>query len=175
MACCQAASHYLTNDILIYWHMFVLLSPDELTHWSRVTHICLSKLTIIGSDNGLATGRRQAIMWTNAGILLIQTLGTNISKILSKIHTFSFTEMHLKMSSGKWQPFCLSLNVLTSSKSDLGLISVVSVPNEIPIYTVLCHSMSQCIMHQYRSYLKVDLIHMHTNRITSLCKCNLRF
>ena len=43
-----------------------------LTHWGRVTHICVSKLTIIGSDNGLSPGRRQAIIWTYAGILLIK-------------------------------------------------------------------------------------------------------
>ena len=42
-----------------------------LTHWGRVTHICVSKLTIIGSDNGLAPGWHQAIIWTSAGILLI--------------------------------------------------------------------------------------------------------
>ena len=53
-----------------------------LTHWGRVTHICVSELTIIGSDNGLSPGRRQAIIWTNAGILLIRTLGTNVSEIL---------------------------------------------------------------------------------------------
>ena len=35
-------------------------------------------ITIIGSGNGLAPGRRQAITWTNAGILLIWTLGTNL-------------------------------------------------------------------------------------------------
>ena len=58
---------------------------NELTHWGRVTHICVSKLTIIGSDNGLSPGRRQAIIWTNAGILLIRTLGTNFSEILSAI------------------------------------------------------------------------------------------
>ena len=45
-------------------------------------HICVSKQTIIGSDNGLSPGRRQAIIWTNAGILLIGTLGTNFSEIL---------------------------------------------------------------------------------------------
>ena len=39
---------------------------STLTHWSRVTHICVSKLTIIGSDNGLPSDRRQAIIWTNA-------------------------------------------------------------------------------------------------------------
>ena len=42
-----------------------------LTHWGRMTHICVDNLTIIGSDNGLSPGRRQAIIWTNAGILLI--------------------------------------------------------------------------------------------------------
>ena len=33
-----------------------------LTHWGRVTHICVSKLSILGSDNGLSPGRRQAII-----------------------------------------------------------------------------------------------------------------
>ena len=84
-----------------------------LTHWGRVTHIYFSKLTIIGSDNGLALTRWQAIIRTNAGILLIWTVGTNFSEILSEIHTFSFKKMHLKMSSVKWWQFCLGLNVLT--------------------------------------------------------------
>ena len=75
-------------------------------------HICISKLTIIGSDNGLSPGRHQAIIWSNAGILLIEPLQTNFSEISIAIHTFSFKKIHLKMSSGKWRPFCLSLNVL---------------------------------------------------------------
>ena len=37
-------------------------SENYLTHWGRVTHICVSKLAIIGSDNGLSPGRRQAII-----------------------------------------------------------------------------------------------------------------
>ena len=85
----------------------------NLTHWGRVTHICVSKLTIIGSDNGLSPGRRQAIIWTSAGILLIGTLGTNFSEILGKIHSFSFKQMHFKMSSAKWRLFCLGLNELS--------------------------------------------------------------
>ena len=83
-----------------------------LTHWGRVTYICVGKLTIIASDNGLSPGRRQAIIWTNDGILLNGTLGTNFSEILIEIHTFSFKKMYLKMSSGKWRPFCIGLNVL---------------------------------------------------------------
>ena len=76
-------------------------------------HICFSKLTIIGSDNGLSPGRRQAIIWTSVGILLIAPLGTNFGEILIEILTFSFKKMHLKVSSAKRQPFCLGLNVLT--------------------------------------------------------------
>ena len=86
----------------------------QLTHWGRVTHICVSKLTIIGSDNGLPPDRRQAIIWTNAGISLIGPLATNFSEILIEILTFSFKKMRLKVSSAKWRPFCLSLNELKS-------------------------------------------------------------
>ena len=85
---------------------------NHLTHWGRLTHICVGDLTIIGSGNGLASGRRQAITWTNVGILLFGPLGSNFSEMLIEIHTFSFKKIHLKMSSGKWRPFCLGLNVL---------------------------------------------------------------
>ena len=95
---------------IIVWWMCV---GTRLTYWGRVTHICISKLTIIGSDNGLLLGRCQAIVWTSAGILLIRPLGTNFSEILIEIHTFLFKKMLWKMASGKWRPFCLCLNVLT--------------------------------------------------------------
>ena len=67
---------------------------------------------IIGSDNGLSPVRRQAIIWTNAGSLLIGPLATSFIEIWNKIKQFSFTKMRLKMSSGKWWPFCLGRNVL---------------------------------------------------------------
>ena len=54
------------------------------THCGRDTHKCFNKLTIIGSDYGLLSGWCQAIIWTNAGILLIRTLG-----ILRKIDVLS--------------------------------------------------------------------------------------
>ena len=85
----------------------------QLTHWGRVTHICISKLTIIGSDDGLSPDRRQAIIWTNAGLLLIGPLGTNFNEILSEILAFSFKKMRLNVSSAKRRPFCLGPNVLT--------------------------------------------------------------
>ena len=72
-----------------------------LNHLARVTHIFVGKLIITGSDNGLSPM-----------ILLIGLLGTNFSEIRIKIHNFSFKKIQLKMSSGKWWPFCLGPNVL---------------------------------------------------------------
>ena len=61
--------------------------PVQLTHWGRVTHTCIGNLTIIGPDNALSPGRRQAITWTNAGLLL--TGQQNSMKSQSK-----FTHFH---------------------------------------------------------------------------------
>ena len=72
-------------------------SCSYLTHWERVTHICVSKLTIIGSDNGLSPGRREVIIWTYDGTLLIGHLETNFSEILIEIHTFLFKNVVRKM------------------------------------------------------------------------------
>ena len=93
-------------------HILYKIDPLSLSHWGRVTHMCVSKLTIIGSDNGLSPGRRQAIIWTNAGILLIGPLGAKFSEILIEILRVSFKKMRLKGSSAKWRPFCLGLNAL---------------------------------------------------------------
>ena len=91
-----------------------------------MTHICISKLTIIGSDNGLVPTRRQAIIWINAGILLIGPLGTNFNR-----NSYIFIqETHLKLSSGKWQPFCLGLNVLTHwGRDNMAAISQTTLSN----------------------------------------------
>ena len=80
--------------------------------WGRVTHICVGKLIIIGSDNGLSPDRRQAIIWTNSGLLSNGPLRTYFNENLIKMQQFSSKKMHVKMSSGKWRPFCFGLNVL---------------------------------------------------------------
>ena len=84
----------------------------ELNHWERVTHICVGNLNIIGSDNGLSPGRRQANYLNQCCNVVNWALGTNFSEILIEIYIFSFKKMHLKMPSGKWRPFWLGLNVL---------------------------------------------------------------
>ena len=86
-------NHSLTPSGLFQWHwhdhMYV---PVPLTHWGRVTHICVNKLTIICS---LAPSKRQAIIWTSAGILLIWLTGTNFNEILIEIYTFSFNKKYI--------------------------------------------------------------------------------
>ena len=113
----------------------VALVPSEvaiLTHWDRVTHICVSKIIIIGPDNGLSPGQCQAIIWTNAGILLIRTF--HFSGILSEIHTVSFQKMHLKcrleMTAISFRLQCVndisvSLKIITESKSKALLIRIL--------------------------------------------------
>ena len=86
---------------------FVKTMLNSLTHWAWVMHICVSKLTIIRSDNGLSPCRHQAIIWNNAGIVWIWTFGTHFNEILSEIHIFSFKKIYFKVLYGKWQPFCL--------------------------------------------------------------------
>ena len=113
-------SHYKHNFLHVY-------DIPYSTHWGRVTHICVSNLTIIGSDNGLSPGRRQDIIWTNAGMLLIGLLETNFSEILIKIITFSVKKMHLKVSSAERRPFWLGLNVLTLSPF-WSLIFIMGIP-----------------------------------------------
>ena len=87
-------------------YVFNSLRPSD-------AYIRQKKETSFGSDNGLSPDRRQAIILTNAGILLIGPLGTNFSEIVIEIHTFSFKKMHLKMSSAKRRLFRVGLDELT--------------------------------------------------------------
>ena len=115
--------HFKMEKTVIFLLMFVNVKHQAIiwtyvdqavsTHWGRVTHICVGKLTIIGSDNGLSPGRHRAIILTNAGILLIRPLGTNFSEIFIEIQTFSLKKIRLKMSSAKCCSFRLGLDVLS--------------------------------------------------------------
>ena len=96
--------------ICIYHQMCILFL---LINSLRLRDAYKRKYTILSLFQIMA-GRGQAIIWNNAGILLIGPLGTNFSEILIKIYIFSFKKMRLKMSSGKWQPSYLGLNVLTN-------------------------------------------------------------
>ena len=107
-----------------------------------MTHICVGNLTIIGPDDGLSPGRRQVIIWTNAGILLNGPWGTNFSEILLGIHTFSFKKIHLKMSSVKWHPFCLGLNVLSWKRLAFRILLRHSFDAPCRVINTTCNGLS---------------------------------
>ena len=146
-----AARRHIQKKCLKYDSCFILCTIQKpnsyvkgigtkcLTHWGWVMHICVSKLTITGSDNDLSSGRCQAIIWTNAVILWIGPLGTKFCKILIEIHIFSFKKMHLKMLPAKWRSFGLSLNVLISQMS-----ACASNVFEESVY-----NRNKCIINQY--------------------------
>ena len=120
---------------------FAFPVKSRLTHWGWVTHICVGNLTIIGPDNGLSPVPRQAIIWTNAWILLIGPWGTNFCEILIGIQAFSFKKMHLKRSSAKWHPFCLGLNVLMLSDSKHYLNEEKNTGRKLLSASTCCQSM----------------------------------
>ena len=99
-------------------NMFNSLRPSD-------AYICVDELVIIGSNNGLSPDRWQAIIWTNAGLLSIEPLWTYFNENLIKIQQFSLKKMHVKMSSAKWHPSCLGLNVLkTGCQDNLCLVDI---------------------------------------------------
>ena len=144
MACCLTAPNNLLNQTglifgevwwyspkcnstgnahdIYHWYE-VKHNMTNLTHWGRVTHICVGKLIIIGSDNGLSPDRRQAILWTNARLLSMGPLRTYFNENLIKIQQFSLKKMHVKMSSAKWRPSGLGLNVLRYNGITLGSVT----------------------------------------------------
>ena len=81
-----------------HFHLFLswyVISEQLLSHWGQVTHICIGNPTIISSDIDLLPGQHQTIYWTNAGILFIGSLGTNLSEMLIEILTVLLNKMHL--------------------------------------------------------------------------------
>ena len=81
-------------------------------------------------------GRRQAIIWTNAGILLFGPLRSNFSEILIEIDTFSFKKMHLKRLSAKWRPFCLGLNVLMACESPVQQQAITWTKHDFFLFSI---------------------------------------
>ena len=79
----------------LIWASYGVYAVNILTHWGRVMYVCVSRLTIISTDNDLSPGRRQAIILTNTGVLLFGPLGTNFIEILIDIRTFPFKKMLL--------------------------------------------------------------------------------
>ena len=155
------------------WHYW-------LTHWGQVTLLCVGNLTIIGSDNGLSPGRRQAIFWTNVGILLTGPLGTNFNEISIAIQTFSFKKMHLKVSSAKWLQWVKIMvghqtsDYLNHYLNQWGFTFVAphSVTRPQWVNNTWCHEPMSCI-----NSININLSTMHLNycyELNSLAKLSKR-
>ena len=105
--------HITYNRTCMVWCETVLFK--EWTHWGREIMAIISQTTFSNAFSWMKIyefRRRQSIVWSNAGTLLLGPLVTNLSENLIKILTFSFMKMQLKVLSAKWHPFCLGLNVL---------------------------------------------------------------
>ena len=135
---------------------YQIFCATKLTHWGRVMHICVSELTIIGSDNGLSPGQCQAIIWNNAGLLLIELLGANFSEVVIGIQRFSFQKMHILS-----QPQCV--------KTKLNKYIYISRLSPPPIYRSICGKFKRFffLMHIY-----IDSIHWYTLLSKYLCLFN---
>ena len=107
----------------------------ESSHWGRVTHLCGSKIIIIGSKTCLSSGRRRAIIWTNAGILLIRSLGIHFSEIQSKSIIFiqdnAFENAVCQMAFVYSQPQCVKMEVMYQLNTYNSIIVLLFVPSNI--------------------------------------------
>ena len=137
ICCAVAVPIALSQDRLLHGH-------NRLVNWTPCSRMRESKLKMKSAQvhgkvrwkytpqillcwESLAPIRRQAIVWTNAGILLIGPWGTNFNEILIKIQQFSLKKMHLKMSSGKWWPFCVGPNVSKHDQTALSSLWFVTL------------------------------------------------
>ena len=103
----------------------------------------------ICSNNGLSPIRRQAIILTNAGLLSIEPLGTNFIEIWIKIQIFSFTKVHLKISSAKWRPFCPGGGWVKCREPISHYFIEISIPHNIHSNLHLLHHWSLQHTHGY--------------------------
>ena len=113
---------------------------ELLTHWGRVAHICVSKLTIMVSDKGLSLVRRPAIICTNGGIWLIGSLETKFQINLNRNSHNFIKEMHLKIWSGNWWPFCFGINLFWLDFGGLyrtAILTIIAPGDSRAIYKLL--------------------------------------
>ena len=140
-----------------------------------MTHIHISDIFIIGSDNGLSLGRCQTLIGTNAGLLLIGSLEINISEILITSNTFSFKKMHLKLPFAKCCLSRLSPNESIYPTCDIlrrWPISSMCAGNHL--YVIQGNSTFKGVSHSKSKY---DAVHPYwnTNHMSSPLGCSTDF
>ena len=114
---CDKVKHFIWY---IFWQMlhwiclaWINMFLQHMSHLSMTIYVENYHTQFHNGFNELNNPvRRQAIISTDAELLLIGSVGTNFSDFFFEIQLFSWKKIRLKMSSAKWQPFCLGLNVL---------------------------------------------------------------
>ena len=84
------------------------------------------------------THRRQAIIWTSAGILLLGHSRTNFNDMFFEIQALTLKEIYLKISSAKLRPFCVGISLL-SARFDSFRERVQGTPLNICTHTTTLH------------------------------------
>ena len=76
-------------------------TPARVTYQSLVTHICVKNKPIIGWDNGMSPVCYQAIVWTNAGWLIVGPM--EFAELCKQYFVYIFRiEKYIKEPAGKY-------------------------------------------------------------------------
>ena len=81
-----------------------------------MAHICVNKLDVIGSSNGLSPVRRQAVVWINDDLLLIGPLEIIFGEIAIKITSTFIQEDAFENVVCETGLFCFGLIVFQACK-----------------------------------------------------------
>ena len=121
----------------------LLTHRSYLTHWGRVTHICVGNLTIIGSDNGLPPGRRQAITWTKCWNI-VNWIPRNKYQWHFNRNSYNFIQENaFENVVCEMASICLGLNLLKHVNTVLHqavdiIIEFIHVYQRLLIYSIWC-------------------------------------
>ena len=127
-----------------------------------MTHIYVCKLTTIGSNNGLSPGQHQAIIWTNAGILLIRPFGTNFSEILIGIYTFSFKKKEFE------NVVCEIASILSRPQC----VNNTNSPTSAGVYSITQSGLCNACMHQHQG-VPVPIIYIVKKIYIYICTSDM--
>ena len=142
--CRQIETQWRSYDVtaMKLWHFISLKNMRVYTklHWSRETRICVSTLNIVGSDNSLSHGRRQAIIWTNAGILLTVPWGQNWTAALNAFANSTAIKIHISI---KVQLY----TQLVESRKCMHRWKAMKCPEMAPVFVYAPASWSMAVFH----------------------------
>ena len=99
---------------MMAFRLFGTKSLHSISYWDleTETHICVNKLSRHWFRYWLVHVRCLAIIWTDVGLLSMGPWRSYFNKILIKIQQFTLKRMHVRMSSAKYWPSYLGLNML---------------------------------------------------------------